>query len=193
MTKVVITGNAGIGKTTLGRLISQQLGIEFISESYHPEMTSPMLKKEDYIKKAAIFESILQSKYKNIENTRNTAIVYDRSPIDLFNLWLHIGLWRLEKRTQAFQKKCFQKMQCFDVIIFPPFAKFKLVQSSSGLKRQLNFWVQMFNYASTYGLTRMSVKTGKVVVIPFEMDVQKWPGYCIKKINQLQVNKTANS
>jgi hypothetical protein len=79
------------------------------------------------------------------------------------------------------------------VIIFPPFAKFKLVQSSSGLKRQLNFWVQMFNYASTYGLTRMSVKTGKVVVIPFEMDVQKWPDYCIKKINQLQVNKTANS
>jgi len=184
MLRIAVTGSAGIGKTILAKSLASHIQSELVPESYVPKMFKPLKNKADYSEVAEAFEVVLQEKFKDLDSDID-AIVYDRSPIDLFNLWLHLGLSGLEKRTLALQKECFAKMKRFDYVIFPTFAKFKFVQKNDAMpKRNPNFWVQMMNYSSTYGLTRMAINSKKVIVIPANIEPKDWPTFCINIIKK---------
>jgi GTPase SAR1 family protein len=185
MMRIVVTGSAGIGKTTLAESLASKMQSELVPESYVPNMFKPLKNKADYEEVSEAFEAVLEEKFSGLESEGINTIVYDRSPIDLFNLWLHLGLFSLEKKTLAFQSQCFGKMEHFDFVIFPTFGKFKFTQKSDDTaKRNPNYWVRMMNYSSTYGFTRMATDSKKVIVVPANIEPEHWTDFCIDAIKK---------
>jgi hypothetical protein len=173
---IAVSGSAGCGKTTLVNNFGAIYKFLVIDEGYTNDFNNPVRSIKDLEIMATAFEALLEKKFPDNLCQKNT--ICDRSPIDLYNLWFHKGLWQLKNRTEVFYDKCMVKAKEFDFIIFPPYAAFELSQNDpQSLQRNLNKSVQMINYATIYGLSYLNIDTKKIIMVPAEIEASAWPKY----------------
>ncbi|MCW8886516.1 MAG: hypothetical protein OQK12_14895 [Motiliproteus sp.] len=88
----------------MAKSLADMTGWDYIPECFDPlfEPGSTVSKyPQDLIE---IFNHTLS--YKVLEERKSPCFISDRSPVDLYNLWMSKGLWRFEEDTKKFYKSC---------------------------------------------------------------------------------------
>ena len=112
-------------------------------------------------------ESVLDAKHA-LENSLN-GFIADRSPIDLFNLWLTRGFSSNSRESERFQEKCKAYLQKYDFIVFPPWGVLDLIQvedKNAKRKRVMKPWVQFRHHSTMIGIALQWVPVSKILPIP---------------------------
>lgn len=164
--KIVISGCAGIGKTTLARDLADALGVACIGENYQPLFDPPGGFTGPPQQLAERFTRVLNRK-RLLEKEAGDFVV-DRGPIDLFNLWLASRLGRLAQLTSGFAAVCRDFARQYDYVVFPPYGVLPLRPHDvqDGRVRVQNEWVQLRNHAAILGLALLWLPQPKVLQLP---------------------------
>ncbi|MCK5191536.1 MAG: AAA family ATPase [Methylococcales bacterium] len=164
--RLVITGTACTGKSTLSRQLAERRGWEYIPENYE----SLFDKHGKYIQPrselAIQIDRVLVNKWKLEKLHKNT--VSDRCSIDLFNLWLSLGFSE-NKQVAEFAKKCRGYQRYYDAFVILPWGVLPMqqVNESNGMhKRNMNPWAQFHRNATLIGLIMQWVPSSKRIFMP---------------------------
>ncbi len=181
--KIVLSGSAGIGKTTLAEAISKSHGYEYIAEHYDLLFENADTFNSPKHVLIELFNTVLSKKL-TVER-KHSHIISDRSPVDLFNLWMSKGLWKNDEETRKFHKRCCHYSSHYDYVVLLPWGAIPLEQnhnSPSGQKRIMNRWVQFHNHSNIIGLTRQWVKPDRIIQIPDDIiDIEERENYVVRK------------
>ncbi|NKB37463.1 MAG: AAA family ATPase [Gammaproteobacteria bacterium] len=164
--KISITGSAGTGKSTIASLLAEHYSCACIDEFYegffqkNGEFVQPVKRLREMI-----FET-LEKKYQLEEASGN--FVVDRSPVDLFNLWLSRGFTAHQDETTALYQRCRELVHLYDAIVVLPWGVLPLQQHKNNQKRRriMNPWVQFHNHSTIVGLTSQWLPPDKIIPIP---------------------------
>ena len=182
--KIAISGSACIGKTTLAKQIADTLGCAYIPEHYDVLFDEPKKFQSPPEVLVELFNTALSTKV--TEERKHKAFISDRSPIDLFNLWMSRRLWKRGKDTSKFHKRCLHYASDYDYVVLLPRGVIPLTQMEGprdGQRRIMNRWVQSHNHANIVGLTREWILPDKIVDIPKSAgSLNERANYLYKKI-----------
>ncbi len=181
--KLAISGSAGTGKSTLARCLAEQLSIAYIDEGYGPIFNGAS-RTAPPVQQVVNFSRVLDQK--NQQQSVAEHFVIDRSPIDLFHLWLGRGINSLPQPTELFFDRCVLSMNTYDFVAVLPWMVIPLQQEQGeGLKRVMNSWVQLKNHASIAGLCSMFVPQSKLLLVPKSLKtVEERSSWVLDKMNQ---------
>ena len=167
--KIAVSGCAGIGKTTLAQGLAQALELPFIPEHYELFFDQPGKLNAPPERLIPLFKRVLGNK--RAREAKHDAYVIDRCPIDLFNLWLSLGLSVKQEETREFYEKCRACSQDYDHVVVPPWGMFPLRQINDGhgyRGRTLDSWVQLRNHAAICGLAWLWLPHDRLIALPQE-------------------------
>ncbi len=167
MTKLTVSGSAGVGKTTLAKGLAERLNVDLIEEHYdgffddYGQFIKPPAKL-----RRRIFE-VLDSKH-GFEG-ESGEFVSDRCPVDLFNLWLSRGFAKYQEETRELQRRCREYLKKYDAIIVLPWGQLTLRQldkATEKRRRVMNPWVQFHNHSTITGLLCQWIHLSRLIPIP---------------------------
>jgi predicted ATPase len=164
--KIAISGAVSTGKTTLGSALAETFGLPFIGENLQnmigPQTTA---RPQPEIVAAALLECL--EKKRAIE-TAHGEFVVDRSPIDILNFWFAYRLIG-QPQTQKIYDLCETFMADYDAVILLPWGVLELqtdIRPGSGIRRNLNRWVQLNGSVTIAGLAYHFVPPGRIINVP---------------------------
>ncbi|MES9906357.1 MAG: AAA family ATPase [Sedimenticola sp.] len=172
--KIAISGSAGCGKTTLVHTLSQAMETAFIPEQYDCFFNHSGRYIQPRQQLMKLIEEVLDHKHQ--QENKHTNFIADRSPIDLFNLWLSLDFSANKKRTDQFQQKCEVYLQKYDLIILPPWGALPMKQVSeahSPRKRVMKPWVQFRHHSTLIGIALQWLPVNKLLPIPSHITHQE--------------------
>jgi len=182
--RVAICGSGGVGKTTLAVPLARQLRATYIPEHFESFFDRPGKFRSPPPILAELFNEVLERK--RAEEQAQESYVVDRSPIDLFNLWLAQGLALRAEDTKRFHANCRDYCAAYDFVVILPWGALPLVPSDHVTGRQrrvLNPWVQLSAHASIAGLARMWIEPQRIVELPASItDAQERLGFVMGRI-----------
>ncbi|MES9905350.1 MAG: AAA family ATPase [Sedimenticola sp.] len=165
--KIAISGSACCGKTTLAHSLSQAMDSALIPEQYDGFFDHSGRYIQPRNELMELIEGVLDNKHQ--QEDRHTRFIADRSPIDLFNLWLSLDFSVNKKRTNNFQQKCKVYLKKYDLIILPPWGALPMKQVSeahSSRKRVMKPWVQFRHHSTLIGIALQWLPVNKLLPIP---------------------------
>lgn len=167
--KIAISGAVSTGKTTLGKALAEDLDLPFIPENLETVFGPTHLRKPHPGGLPMALLDCLARK-RDLENGHDHFVV-DRSPIDIFNFWLAFRLIEHPK-TEAVYALCETLMASYDAVVLLPWGVLELDGSAdpaTGVRRQVNKWVQFNGSMTIAGLARHFVPDERIISIPAEM------------------------
>ena len=167
--KIAVSGSAGTGKTTLATALAGRYDCSVVAECYDEFFD----KNYDFIKPASRLQrQILTTlEHKNKLEDECGDFVADRSPVDLFNLWLSRGYGSNQRKTADLYNRCRTYIKKYDRIVVLPWSALPLVQVDAhvGRRRVMNPWIQLYNHSTMIGLLQQWVSGNHLLPIPFAM------------------------
>ena len=167
--KIAISGAVSTGKTTLGKALAEDLDLPFIAENLETVFGPAHLRTPH---QGGLPMALLDclSRKRDLEQN-NGRFVVDRSPIDIFNFWLAFRLIEHPK-TEEVYALCQSFMANYDAVVLLPWGVLELDDSTdpaTGVRRQVNKWVQLNGSATIAGLAHHFVANERIISVPREM------------------------
>ncbi len=171
--KIAISGAVSTGKTTLGKALAEDLGLPFIPENLETVFGPAHLRKPHPGGLPMALLDCLARK-RDLEQGQDGFVV-DRSPIDIFNFWLAFRLIEHPK-TEEVYALCQTLMAGYDAVVLLPWGAIELDGSAdpaTGVRRQLNKWVQFNGSLTIAGLAHHFVAKERIISIPNDIAVHQ--------------------
>jgi predicted ATPase len=176
--KIVVSGSAGTGKTTLVNHIAPTLGYEII-----PEYADVVLKERgyksfkevsDYSEGRQIRIEALERKVKHEKETED--FISDKSVAEYFAYWLNLCSKEASKeQNDKFYKLTKNHIHTADLVIIPPFGRFEIEDNKI---RTTDFYTQLKNHMLIKGLySEMGVPW-----IEYSLDLDQSPENVINEL-----------
>lgn len=165
--RLAISGSAGVGKTSLALALAKRLEVPCIPESYDSfyDGDGKILQPE-----SRLAEEIIRVANRKFRQEKQAgSFVADRCPVDLFNLWLGLGLAKAEQATEKFFQLCRVRVRNYDQLIILPWNGIPLTQLDSPTERrqrQMNPWIQFHNQSTLIGIAKQWIPQNRMMAIP---------------------------
>ena len=158
-----LSGSAGTGKTTLGRALSEHLGVPFLEEGMRARLEAGL--DLHTLHGAALGELIqeLWAEQEAAERAASAGFVADRSSLDYAAFWLHYGLYEDQDATRAFLERMARAARGYDRIALCPWGVLPL--DADGV-RSTNPWIQLRFHHIVAGLLERYAPAETLVRVP---------------------------
>lgn len=169
--RIALCGSAGTGKTTLGRALSERLGVPYIPEGMRDRIEGGLnvhtLGFEGL--KSLVRELWAEQRARESEAVaRSGGFVSDRSPVDYAAFWLTYRFTEDPEGTAAFFAEVFGTVREYDRIVCLPWGALPL--EADGV-RSSNPWVQRSFQALVEGLLQREVPAERYALLPERLTV----------------------
>lgn len=167
--KIAISGAVSTGKTTLGKALADALDLPFIPENLESVFGPAHLRtRHEGGLPMALLDCLARKR--ELEQAHGGFVV-DRSPIDILNFWLAFRLIEHPK-TEEIYALCQTLMAAYDAVVLLPWGALELddsVDPATGVRRQLNKWIQFNGSVTIAGLAHHFVASDRIISVPKEM------------------------
>jgi nicotinamide riboside kinase len=168
--RLALTGSAGVGKTTLGRLLAERFNVPFIAEGMRSRLEAgldPHALGRDGFRKLLLelFEEMFEATGRAVETAGG--FVSDRSSIDCAAFWLYYGYAADADTTAMVFEHARRVAQCYDLIIVLPWDGLPLI--ADGV-RSPNRWLQLHYQALLEGLLAREISPERMPFLPTDVD-----------------------
>ena len=160
--KIVVSGSAGCGKTTLAQALAERFELPLIEEQY-----DEMLANRD--SPEAFLEGIRATlERKSAQEQELQGFVADRGAIDLLHLSLNRRLHKTHRPlVSEMVRDCIQAARGYDWLVFPPWQGVPLEQSDDGkARRNLDPLDQLLIHSHMLGEANIWVDRRKIIQLP---------------------------
>lgn len=170
--RIALAGSAGTGKTTLGRLLADELGYVFIEEGMRKRLEAGLDWMALHARPGG-YEDLLQELWHEQQTAESNALrhapgfVADRSPYDHGAFWLHYGSLHDRKRTNEWMERLIAAGRSLDRVVLLPWGDLPLQHDGV---RSTDRWLQFRFQSILEGLTERYGPAGQVVAIPSALD-----------------------
>ncbi|QDU67022.1 ATP-binding protein [Engelhardtia mirabilis] len=158
--RIALSGSAGVGKTTLGRRLAQELGLPFIEEGMRRRLEGGLRLHEfgpgDY---EDLIEELWDEQYEQQVACAATGFVADRSPYDFAAFWLHYGFMADRERTERTMARLLEQGREYDHVLLLPWGAIPL--ENDGV-RSTDRWTQLRFQSIVEGLLERFAPAGQV-------------------------------
>ena len=161
--RVALSGSAGTGKSTLGRLLARELGLPFLEEGMRARLEAGLdLHALDARGWPALIEELWIEQREREERAAG-GFVCDRSSVDYAAFWLHYDLFADAAETERWIERSLAEAERYDRIL--PFPWGVLPLEDDGV-RTTNRWVQFRFQALLEALLERSPAAPRVLRVP---------------------------
>ncbi len=167
---IALSGSAGTGKTTLGRALSEQLGLPFLEEGMRARIEAGLRPNElDSGAQETLFEELWaeQAAAQTRAAKLHGGYVADRSALDFAAAWLQYTTLDRPERTGAWISARLADSAGHTHILQLPFGVLPLV--GDGI-RHADPWFQFRFQAIVEALASRSTAPTKVIRVPTQLD-----------------------
>jgi hypothetical protein len=173
--KIVFSGAAGIGKTTLARATAEELSLPFIEERYGDfasalgELDKARIHRDKVRAKIGARKALLSwIEAWSDKAARSPGFVSDRSPIDILHLWNAFRLNTDEMDFMQFLEFCCSRIAIVDAFVIPPFPRVSAEAANEArLRRTESGEEHLSSHASLVGYHELFAR-GRTINIPIE-------------------------
>jgi broad specificity phosphatase PhoE/predicted ATPase len=164
--RVALSGSAGVGKTTLGQALAQELGVVYIAEGMRSRLENGLdLRALDHSQLQALMETLWEEQVAQEDAliAQGLGFVSDRSPVDFLAFWMNYGFVHDADASTAVAEKVRARIPLFDRIVLLPFGVLPLKQDGV---RSTNPWLQRRFQATVRGLLEEEVGAPRFAQLP---------------------------
>jgi broad specificity phosphatase PhoE/nicotinamide riboside kinase len=164
--RIALCGSAGTGKTTLGRALSERLGVPYIPEGMRSRLEAGLdVQRLGFDGLKALVRELWaeQRRRESDALAEHGGFVADRSPVDYAAFWLTYRFTTDRDSTTAFFKETLGAVTEYDRIFCLPWGALPL--EADGV-RNSNRWVQRSFQALVEGLLHREVPPDRFAMVP---------------------------
>lgn len=167
--RLALTGSAGVGKTSLGRLLAKQLDIPFIPEGMRTRIEAGLdlhtLSRERH---RALLEELFEEMLTAAGKAAATGggFVADRCSIDCAAFWLYYGFGNDADATAGVFERAARALELYDLIVVLPWDGIPL--AADGV-RSANRWHQLHYQSLLEGLLARWAPEDRVAPMPADI------------------------
>lgn len=165
--RIAITGAAGIGKTTLAKVIGERFGLPIIREDFS-EVVRAFNQPESAVSGSARRQACLAWLGRREERQQGLpAFVQDRCAIDILHRWLLFNLSGNDNgETAALIARCRNLLASLDLLVIPPLYLTEETENEDRLVRSPALSLLFRGQAMSIGLAGMLVAHDRLLFIP---------------------------
>ena len=164
--RLALSGSAGVGKTTLGRALSAELGVPYLPEGMRRRLEGGLdLHRLDHAALRALVEELWaeQRADEAAAVAAHGGFIADRSAVDYAAFWLHYRFTEDAAASEAFFAETLGHLSSYDRIVLLPWGALPLI--ADGV-RSSNPWLQRHFQATLEGLLAREVAPERLLKLP---------------------------
>jgi len=180
--KIVISGSACTGKTTLAKALAERTGATCVAEGFEPIFEREPGDSKRFADLLPLFMQVLDDKHAH--ELALPAFVADRGPADVLAFWLGLRGKGMGPETTEIHNRCAQYMAHYDRVVIPPFGIFPMRPKAVGKvgQRVPSPWVQLRSHALISGLVLHLVGPRRLLQIPRRLPPDQWCDFVLEKV-----------
>ena len=168
--KIAFSGSAGTGKTTLAKLLAEELGVPYFEEGMRARLEKGLDLHSLDIEGHRQLMRDMWAEQSAQEQAAPGGFVADRSSLDYAAFWMHYGLYEDHEATEAFMASMCVHGEAYDRVVLLPWGVLPL--EADGV-RTTNRWVQLRYQGILEGCLRQFLPEEKLLVVPELTDLQQ--------------------
>ncbi len=164
--RIALSGSAGVGKSTLGRALAEELDLPFLDEGMRKRMEAG-LRLHDLSRDQR--RDLVHELWQEQLEAESSAIagyggfVSDRSSVDFAAFWLYYGFVEAQDQPDRFVGEALQHAEAYDHVVLLPWGVLPL--KADGV-RSSNPWVQRHFQAALEGLLFRELSAPQLLRLP---------------------------
>lgn len=177
--RLALAGSAGTGKTTLGRRIAAELGLQFIEERMRQRLETGFDLHDLTPERWRALMAQDWAEQRDLEDSAQPGFVADRSSFDYAAFWLHYGLYEDVEPTEVWMRRMFAEVERYDRILVFPWGSLPLAPDGV---RSTNRWTQLRFQALLEGLLERFAPPSKILRVPPTPDFESRLAFVLRSL-----------
>jgi predicted ATPase len=177
--RIVFSGSAGTGKTTLARAVADRLGLPYIEEGIRPRVEAGLkLYLLDESQRRDLIRELWEEQHA-AQEAAGHGFVADRSAVDYAAFWLHYGLTDEQEETRTFLAEMERAARAESRVVLCPWGVLPL--EADGV-RSTNPWLQLRYQALVEGMHGRMTDTERLVRVPASDDLEARLAFVLERV-----------
>lgn len=180
--RLALSGSAGVGKTTLGRRLSERFGVPYIPEGMRKRLEGGLnLHALTHPQLRALVEELWaeQQAAERAAIAQHGGFIADRSALDYAAFWLHYRFTDDQEATERFFAQTMGWVTTYDRILLLPWGVLPL--QADGI-RSSNPWLQRHYQATVEGLLARELAPSRLLRMPALVDLDERVGWVARAL-----------